>query len=85
MRIASSEDIFDGVPYIVESCQKQLKVISKEVVFYHVPLDVGYYQSGRGSFQAKQSSMGFSSLQKSIITELEAVTSVVVFEQDGIL
>ena len=51
----------------------QLKIVSREIIFDSIPLDVEYYQSGGGSFQVKQSSI------------LEAVTSVAVFKRDGIL
>ena len=60
-------------PRLWKVVKKKLKVISSEVVFDSVPLDVEYYQSGGGSFQAKQFSI------------LEAVTSVAVFKRDGIL
>ena len=51
----------------------RVRIVSREVIFDSTPLDVEYYQSGRGSFQAKQSSI------------LEAVTGVAVFKRDGIL
>ena len=52
----------------------RMEIVSREIIFDDVPLDVECYHSGEDSFR-----------RSNLLNNLEAVTGVVVFKRDGIL